>query len=119
MEEALWLARVAILWAEEGGVRLADDLVGRVSLDALGARVPGGDPTIGVQDEYRVVVHAFDEQAQELVAGRRRRGGSPLARIAPACLERIEHRVIEGIAHDLLGANDVRGERGVGRVLAQ
>jgi hypothetical protein len=45
---------------------LADDLVGFVPLDALGAKVPGRDVPAGVEDEDRIVLDALDEQAKTI-----------------------------------------------------
>ena len=47
---------------------LADDLVGAVALDALGAGVPGRDVAVGVEHEDRVVLDALDQQAEALLA---------------------------------------------------
>jgi hypothetical protein len=44
---------------------LADDLVGLVALDALGALVPGLDDPLRVEDEDRVVLDALDERLEE------------------------------------------------------
>ena len=46
----------------------ADDLLGRVALDALGARVPARDPALGVEHEDGVVPDALDQQAEALLA---------------------------------------------------
>jgi hypothetical protein len=43
---------------------LADDLAGLVTLDGLGAGIPGGDAPVGVEDQQRVVAHALDEHAE-------------------------------------------------------
>ena len=55
-----------------GGVEarkvLADDLVGSVSLEALGAGVPGENVAVGIQHENRIVPHALDEQPEALLA---------------------------------------------------
>jgi hypothetical protein len=45
---------------------LAQDLLRRVALDALGARVPARDPALGVEQEDRVLPHARDEQVQRV-----------------------------------------------------
>ena len=62
----------------EGREVLADDLVGGVALDALGAGVPGRDVAVRIEHEDRVVLHALDQQAEALLALRaaplRRRG---------------------------------------------
>ena len=47
---------------------LADDLVGAVALEALGAGVPGQDMPLRVEHEDRVVAHALDEQPEALLA---------------------------------------------------
>ncbi len=52
----------------EHGQMLADDLVGRVALDALRPDVPGGHLAVDVQHEDRVFAHAFHQQAETLLA---------------------------------------------------
>src|SRR5690606_39635637 len=52
----------------EHGEVLADDLVGAVALDLLGAMVPAHHPALGVEHEDRVVAHAFHQQAEALLA---------------------------------------------------
>jgi hypothetical protein len=47
---------------------LADDVLGRIALDALGAGVPIDHNAVGIEHEQRVVDHAGDERA-ELVRG--------------------------------------------------
>src|SRR5437868_207689 len=47
---------------------LADDLGGGVTLDALGARVPGRDAALGVEQEDRVVGDAVYGPAQQVLA---------------------------------------------------
>lgn len=51
----------------EGGKMPADDLVGAVALDALGAHVPGSDQPLGRQQEDGVVVDAVHEAPEQLV----------------------------------------------------
>src|SRR6185436_14102489 len=46
---------------------LADDLVGAVALDALGAGVPGDHPARGIEHEDGVVPDAVHHQAEALV----------------------------------------------------
>src|SRR4051794_11468398 len=55
----------------------ADDLVGGVALDVLGARVPAHDVAAGIQQEDRVVADAEHEPAEllELDIGGRQRAG--------------------------------------------
>ena len=43
---------------------LADDFAGHIALDALGARVPGGDPAFRVEHEDRIVGDALDQQPE-------------------------------------------------------
>ena len=43
---------------------LAEDLLGRVALDALAADVPAGDHPGGVEHIEGVVGHAFDEKPE-------------------------------------------------------
>src|SRR5690606_30057831 len=50
----------------ERGEMPADDLPGRVALDALGAQVPGADVAGGVEDEHRVVAGLLDHHAVKL-----------------------------------------------------
>src|SRR5581483_4865197 len=57
---------------EEPRVGLADDLIGPVSLDALGPRVPAGDVPAPVEHEDRVVPHALDQEPERLLAPRKR-----------------------------------------------
>ena len=49
-------------------VRLPDDLIRRIALDALGPFVPAADVALGIQHEDRVVLDPFDEQAESLFA---------------------------------------------------
>ena len=46
---------------------LADDLVGAIALDALGAFVPGPHVAAGVEHEDRVVAHAPEQQPVALL----------------------------------------------------
>ncbi len=50
----------------EDGEVLADDLVGRVALEALRAAVPAEDVPLGIEREDGVVAHVLDEQAVQL-----------------------------------------------------
>jgi hypothetical protein len=62
---------------------LADDLVGAVAVDALGAGVPGGDVALRIEHEDRVVEDAVDELAVALLAlAQAILGAAPLAEIA-------------------------------------
>jgi hypothetical protein len=47
---------------------LADDLVARVALDLLRAAVPADHHAARVEHEDGIVDHAFDEQAEALLA---------------------------------------------------
>ncbi len=47
---------------------LPDDLVGSVSLETLGAGVPGENATVGIQHENRIVSDALDEEPEALLA---------------------------------------------------
>src|SRR5579863_5852153 len=47
---------------------LADDLVGFVSLETLGAGVPGEDESVRIQHENRIVSDGFDEEPETLLA---------------------------------------------------
>src|SRR5690349_16371535 len=47
---------------------LADDLVGTIALDALGARVPARYAPLRVQHEDGVVLDRFDEEAKAFLA---------------------------------------------------
>ena len=47
---------------------LADDLVGAIALDALGARIPARHASLRVEHEDGVVLHCLDEQAKALLA---------------------------------------------------
>ena len=64
-EDLARLARAAVRVREEDLVRFPDDLLGRVTLDPLRARVPGGDVAAGVEDEDGVVDDLFDEQIEQ------------------------------------------------------
>ncbi|MBV8612562.1 MAG: hypothetical protein JOY66_02155 [Acetobacteraceae bacterium] len=46
----------------------ADDLVGRIALDAFRAAVPGGDDAVLVELEDRIVDHRVDEMAEPALA---------------------------------------------------
>src|SRR5260370_38725551 len=51
---------------------LADDFLLGVSLDSASPVIPSQNVSLGVEDKYRVVLYAFDEQAKDFVAlGRR------------------------------------------------
>ena len=64
LEVAAWLAGRDVLREVEAREVLADDFVGVVALDALGARVPARDAPFGVKHADRVVHHALDHQAK-------------------------------------------------------
>jgi hypothetical protein len=46
---------------------LANDLVGSVPLETLGAGVPRENHTIGVQHENRIISDAFNEEPESLL----------------------------------------------------
>ena len=71
------LARLAILFGVEPREVLADDLVGPVALDPLGAGVPAGDHPGRVQQVDRVVGDALDQQAELLLAAAQALLGGP------------------------------------------
>src|SRR5947209_9623815 len=48
---------------------LAEDLLGAIALDALGARVPARHMALPVEHEDGVVLRAFDQQSEALLAG--------------------------------------------------
>src|SRR4029079_4869265 len=52
----------------EPGEVLADDLGGRVALDALRTRVPAGHTHLGVEHADRVVMYGLDHQAEAFLA---------------------------------------------------
>ncbi len=62
------LALAQIFVAIKTGVMLSDNLLGKISLDALRSAVPAGDEPFRVQHENRVVGDAFDQQAKSLFA---------------------------------------------------
>ena len=47
---------------------LADDLLGRITLDALPADIPAGDDPGGIQHVERVVGNAFDQKPETAFA---------------------------------------------------
>src|SRR5262249_36036464 len=62
------LAGLHVLRRVEPGGVLADDLLGGVALDALGAGVPTGDDALGVEQENGVVLNAFDQETEAFLA---------------------------------------------------
>ena len=46
---------------------LANDLIGRVTLDSFGALIPGSDLPVSVEKEDSVIFDAVDEQAEDLI----------------------------------------------------
>src|SRR5687767_1112591 len=58
------LALGKVLRREEYRKVLADNLVGRISFNTLGARIPGGHTAVWVEHEDRVVLDTFDHQSQ-------------------------------------------------------
>jgi hypothetical protein len=61
-------ARLPRLRRVEDRKVLADDFLGRVALDSLGADVPGDHHAIRIEHEDRVLAHAFDQQPEPLLA---------------------------------------------------
>jgi hypothetical protein len=61
-------ARLQVLRDVEAREVLADDLAARIALDALRAGVPAGDDALGIEHVDGVVGHAFDQQAEALLA---------------------------------------------------
>jgi hypothetical protein len=57
------VGRAVLLGVEAGDVR-PDDLGRRVAVDALGARVPGRHPALGVEHDDGVVGQALDQQPE-------------------------------------------------------
>jgi hypothetical protein len=45
---------------------LPDDLLGRVSLEALRPRIPGQHVSLRIERENRIIDHAFDQQPVQL-----------------------------------------------------
>ena len=48
-----------------------DYLVLLIALNPLGAGIPGRDPTLGIQQENRIIDYALDQDSEQLVAARR------------------------------------------------
>jgi hypothetical protein len=46
---------------------LANDLIGGVTLDSLGALIPGSDVALRIEKEDGVIFDAVDEQAEDLI----------------------------------------------------
>src|SRR5262249_5176596 len=67
-ERLLRLAVAHFLFREEASETLAENFVGPVALDALGARVPAHDAAFGVEGIDRVVGRAIEEQTEALLA---------------------------------------------------
>src|SRR5437870_3018427 len=55
--------RREVLWCVETGKVLADDLVGRVALDTLGAAVPRSDPAGPIHRKDGVIKHALHQES--------------------------------------------------------
>src|SRR5215217_2211536 len=64
LEESLRPATNYVLFGEEHGEVLSDDLLGAVALEAFGASIPAGDASLRVEREDRVVSHAFHQRAE-------------------------------------------------------
>ena len=77
---ALRRAGDAVLLDEDDVGALADDLVGDVAEQALGADVPAGDAPLQVEREDRVLARVVDDQAQPLLRlAQRLLGVAPVA----------------------------------------
>src|SRR6185295_4768052 len=63
-----WLSRLQILCNIKAGEVLAEDFFATVAFDAFRTRVPAGDHALGIDQEYRIVRYAFDEQPEPLFA---------------------------------------------------
>ncbi len=72
-QRPLRFARGAVLLFVKGGEMLADDFVGGIALDALGAGVPAGDMALVVKHIDGVIGDALDEQAKLRLAPLERR----------------------------------------------
>ena len=68
LERAARHARCPVLLGVEAREMLADDLVGAVALDALGAGIPVRDLALRVEHVDRVVGDALHQQAEPLLA---------------------------------------------------
>src|SRR5581483_9414173 len=68
LQVVLRLAGGTFLGRVKEGEVFADDLFRRVALDPLRAVVPRSDVARGIEHEDRVVLHAVDEQAEQLLA---------------------------------------------------
>ena len=68
LEFALGLARSDVFVDKEDRIVAADHLFGAVALDPLGARVPAHHAALRIEQEDRMVLHAFDEQAEVFLA---------------------------------------------------
>jgi hypothetical protein len=64
LQRALRLAVGAVSLGVEAGKMLAEDLLGRVALDALAADIPARDHAGGVKHIKRIVGHPLDEKAE-------------------------------------------------------
>ena len=64
---------IGLGWIEHGEM-LADDFLGRVSLDGLGAAIPAHDAARGIEHEQRIVAHRLDEDAKAEVVHTAHRG---------------------------------------------
>jgi hypothetical protein len=101
---------VDVVFGEEGGDGLADDLLGRVAEDALGPLVPTGDD-------------AFERLADDGVVGRLDDGGEPRLRhlrVAEVCglfslcggLRLFLQRALDGHRHTYPVGSNVMGPKG-------
>src|SRR5204862_4565840 len=57
-----------VLGGEKDAKRFSDDLLGTITLDALGLRTPGGDAALGVQHVDRVSLRALRQRAEARLA---------------------------------------------------
>src|SRR5215212_7062420 len=66
-EVSLGPATPYVLFGEEHGEVLSDDLLRLLALEAFRARVPAGDAPLRAEREDRVVPHAFYQRAEMLL----------------------------------------------------
>ncbi len=73
VQQALRLAGLAFIGQVEAAEVGADDFVGTVALDPLGARVPAADDALRIEQVQGMVANAVDQQSQ--LSGRVRQHG--------------------------------------------
>src|SRR5204863_1116803 len=66
-----------VLGGEKDAKRFSDDLLGTITLDALGLRTPGGDAAFGVQHVDRVSLRALRQRAEAFLDLPKRRSCLP------------------------------------------